>query len=75
MAVVVAVPKEVVAGEQRVAIVPEIVEKLSKAGHEVRVERDAGRLAFYPDDAYVRAGAKVVAGAAELYQGAQIVLK
>jgi len=75
MVVAIAVPKEVVGGERRVALVPEVVEKLRKAGHEVRVERDAGSLAYYPDDAYARAGATLVASPKELYAGAQIVVK
>ena len=58
---VIAVIKEQ-AGEKRVATVPEVVRKLAKAGHEVRVERDAGAGAFYPDNLYEAAGAKIEVG-------------
>ncbi|HVP95272.1 MAG TPA: Re/Si-specific NAD(P)(+) transhydrogenase subunit alpha [Methanoregulaceae archaeon] len=72
--VVIAVPKELTPGEQRVAMVPEVVRKLTKSGCEVRIERDAGTRAFYPDDLFVAAGAKIAAGRNELLNGARIVL-
>jgi len=72
--VVIAVPNEQVAGEQRVATVPEVVQKLTKAGHVVRIEHDAGTAAFYPDALYTAAGATVVTGRNELFSGADIVL-
>lgn len=73
--VVIAVPRETVAGEQRVATVPEIVQKLTKAGHEIRIEHNAGAGAYYPDELYTAAGGKIASGPAELLNGAQIVLR
>ncbi len=73
--VVIAVPKEHVPGEQRVATVPEVVLKLIKSGYEVRIEHDAGTGAFYPDDLFLAAGAKIAFGPSELLQGAHIVLR
>jgi H+-translocating NAD(P) transhydrogenase subunit alpha len=75
MAVVFAVPKESAAGERRVATVPEVVARLAKAKHEIRVESGAGESARYPDADYAAAGAKVVSGKAALYGGAQVVLR
>ena len=72
--IVIAVVKEQAPGEQRVATVPEVVQKLTKSGCEVLVERDAGVGAFYPDVLYVAAGAKIAPGRAELLDGATIVL-
>jgi NAD(P) transhydrogenase subunit alpha len=72
--IVIAVVKERVPGEQRVATVPEVVQKLSVSGYKVRVEHDAGAGAFYPDDLYVAAGAEIAPGRAELLDGATIVL-
>jgi len=72
--VVIAVPKEQVIGEQRVATVPEVVQKLTKAGHAVRIEHDAGTGAYYPDNLFTAAGATIVSGRAELFNGATIVL-
>jgi NAD(P) transhydrogenase subunit alpha len=71
---VVAVPKEQTPGEQRVATVPEVVRKLSQSGFEVRIEHDAGAGAYYPDDLFVAAGAKIVSNRIELLKDARIVL-
>jgi H+-translocating NAD(P) transhydrogenase subunit alpha len=75
MPVVFAVPKESAAGERRVAVVPEVVSRLAKARHEVRVESGAGEASRYPDADYVAAGAKVVTGRPALYGGAQVVVR
>ena len=53
------VPKETVAGERRVALVPDVAGKLVKAGHGVVVERGAGVEAGAPDEAFTAAGASV----------------
>lgn len=72
--VIIAVVKETAVGEQRVASVPEVVQKLVKGGFMVRVEHDAGTAAFYPDNLYEAAGAQIVSGRAALVSGAQIIL-
>jgi NAD(P) transhydrogenase subunit alpha len=59
----VSVPKESAAGETRVAIVPEVVKKLTAGGIEVVVEPGAGESAYVLDAALAEAGAKVEAGA------------
>jgi len=46
------VPREVASGERRVALVPEVVPQLTRAGHRVVIERDAGLRAGFIDDAY-----------------------
>jgi NAD(P) transhydrogenase subunit alpha len=67
------VPKETAAGERRVAMVPEVVGKLTKAGHEVLVERGAGEAALIPDGAFEEAGARLV-GAGDPFD-ADVVVK
>jgi len=69
------VPKEIVAGERRVALVPESVKKLVKAGIAVAVEAGAGAQSLFADEAYVEAGAKIEQDAALLFQQADIILK
>jgi len=59
----VAVPKETTPGERRVALVPEVVKRLSGHGVEVLVETGAGEAAMIPDSLYERAGAKLGDGA------------
>jgi H+-translocating NAD(P) transhydrogenase subunit alpha len=67
----IAVVKETLSGEARVAMVPELVAKLTTLGYDVSVEPDAGLGAQYVDAAYVAAGAEV--GDAAL-AGADLVL-
>lgn len=71
---VIAVPKELAEGEKRVALVPEVVQKLTKAGHEVRIEHDAGTRAFYPDDLFAAAGGRILSSRVELLEGARVVV-
>ena len=58
-AVTVGVLKETTPGEQRVAVVPESVPALARAGIRVLVEPGAGAAAWFADDAYERAGATI----------------
>ena len=62
---IVGVPKETVAGERRVALVPDLVPKLVQAGLEVVVEPGAGEAAGFLDAAYSEKGARLEAGALE----------
>jgi len=70
------VPAETHAGETRVAATPETVKKLTSGGHHsVLVQSGAGAGANIPDDHYSAAGAQILPSAAEIYGGADIVLK
>jgi NAD(P) transhydrogenase subunit alpha len=71
----IAVPKEARADEQRVALAPESVKKLVKAGIEVVVERGAGESAFLFDAAYQESGATIEPDVAALLGNADLVLK
>lgn len=71
----VGIPKEVFAGERRVATTPETAKRLQKLGFEVLIERGAGAKADFADDLYVDAGCKIVDGAAALWAEADIVIK
>lgn len=69
------VPKETVAGEKRVATVPDVVARLVKLGFAVAVESGAGDPSNFADDTYRAAGAEVVPDAAQLWSRADIVFK
>jgi H+-translocating NAD(P) transhydrogenase subunit alpha len=69
---IVSVPKETVPGEQRVALVPELVPRLTEAGLEVAVQSGAGELAGFFDDGYAAKGARLEA---EVLDKADILLK
>jgi NAD(P) transhydrogenase subunit alpha len=69
------VPREIASGERRVAIVPEVVPLLTRAGHRVVVERGAGQRAGFTDEAYKAVGADVVETPEQIYSTAQMILK
>ncbi|KIG13619.1 NAD(P) transhydrogenase alpha subunit [Enhygromyxa salina] len=71
----VGIPKEVLAGERRVATTPETAKRLQKLGFEVLIESGAGANADFSDDLYTAADCKIVAGAEALWAEADIVLK
>jgi NAD(P) transhydrogenase subunit alpha len=68
----VAVPLEVKAGEKRVALVPDIINKLTRLGYEVVIQSGAGDHSQGTDSAYTAAGATVVKG--DVISSADIVL-
>ena len=69
------VPRERVAREARVALVPESIARLIKAGAQVTVERGAGVAAGFSDEAYATAGATLADGFAGAVAGAALVCK
>jgi len=56
---IVSVPKEIIPGERRVALVPDMAAKLKKAGLDVIVESGAGAPAGFPDASYTAIGARL----------------
>ncbi len=72
---IIAIPKEILPGENRVACIPDVAAKLIKSGYEVQIEKDAGLNAGFTNEQYTHAGAKVIDKVEELYSNADIVLK
>ena len=72
---IIAIPKEILKGENRVACVPDVASKYIKAGFEVHVENNAGMNAGFRNEDYEKAGTKVVNNLSDLYSSADIVLK
>lgn len=70
-----AVPKETKPSERRVALSPDVVKSLIKAGFTCIVEKDAGAGSFFSDKQYQDAGATIEADITKLYGEADIVLK
>jgi len=69
------VPKEIVPGENRVALIPESVGQLVKKGVQVLVETGAGLNSSFLDEAYEKAGATIVPDAATLYSRSDMICK
>lgn len=72
---IIAIPKELLPGENRVACVPDVASKLIKSGFEIIVEKNAGLNAGFRDDQYIKAGAKIADTVEDLYSNADIIFK
>jgi H+-translocating NAD(P) transhydrogenase subunit alpha len=72
---IVGVPKEIYPKERRVALVPAVIPALKKSGLDVVVESGAGMAAGYPDGEYAEKGARLIAGRAELFGTADIIVQ
>ncbi len=69
------VPKEVKPQEYRIGLTPESVKTLVSEGHEVLVENNGGFEAGFDNDQYIRAGAKIVNSASDIFNDAEIIVK
>lgn len=72
---IIGVPKEILHEEKRVAATPETTEKFRKLGFDVLVESRAGEGIYQSDEAYRKAGAKIILSIEELYSKADLILK
>lgn len=72
---IIGVPSETKAQENRVGMVPGSVAELVKRGHRVLVETGAGKGASYEDIQYLNVVAEIVADAAAVFAGAELIVK
>ena len=69
------IPKEADPDEKRVAIVPVTVAQMVKLGWKIRVEKDAGKAAGFPDSEYETRGATIVDQRREVFNSSDVVLQ
>ncbi len=69
------VPREIHAGEQRVATTPDVASQLIKLGYSVAIEAGAGAAAKFPDSEYEAAGCEVLPKAKDVWKQSDIILK
>ena len=69
------VPKEIKPQENRIGLTPESVKTLISEGHEVLVENNGGFEAGFENDQYLKAGAKIVNKASDIFNDAEIIVK
>ena len=69
------VPKEIKDREDRVGMVPGVVQELVAKGHEVIVEHGAGKNIGFSDEDYIAAGAKIARDADAVWGGAEMIVK
>jgi alanine dehydrogenase len=72
---IIGVPKEIKEQEQRVALLPSGTNELTKHGHSVLVEREAGLGSGYSDQDYVKAGGEIVEQAKDVFARADMIVK
>lgn len=74
-ALIIGIPREILAAERRVAATPETVAELVAQGHRVLVESGAGAGAYIDDSRYLEAGAEIAGNVQEIYNQARVILK
>ncbi|MGV3531233.1 MAG: alanine dehydrogenase, partial [Chthoniobacteraceae bacterium] len=72
---IIGVPKEIKAQENRVALLPSAAYQLTQRGHQVVVETGAGIGSAYDDEEYTRAGAEIVQTHEEVFERADLIVK
>jgi alanine dehydrogenase len=72
---IIGVPKEIKEQEQRVGLLPSSTNELTKKGHSVLVEKNAGLGSGYSDQDYVKAGAEIVEQANDVFARADMIVK
>ena len=72
---IIGVPKEIKEQEQRVALLPSAVNQLTRHGHSVLVEKNAGAGSGYPDETYAKAGAEIVDQAKDVFARTDMIVK
>lgn len=72
---IISVPKEILEGENRVAVVPDTASKLIQQGFQVYLEKDAGINAGFTNKSYETAGVKIIDNAPDLFAAGDIILK
>ena len=69
------IPKEIKNNESRVALTPSGAKTLVQHGHTVLVETHAGENSGFSNEQYIKAGAEIIATAAEVYAQAEMIMK
>jgi NAD(P) transhydrogenase subunit alpha len=72
---IVAIPKETIEGENRVAAIPATVKELIKKGMTVHVQKSAGDGSYIFDQDYIESGASIIEDIEKLYSNADMILK
>lgn len=72
---IVGVPKEIKEQENRVGLLPSGAQQLTKRGHSVLVEKNAGVGAGYLDSEYEAAGAKIISKATDVWAQGEMIVK
>ena len=72
---VVGILKEIKPDENRVSMLPTGVKILTRSGHKILVEKNAGLGSGFSDELYEKYGAVIIESAGEIYEQAELILK
>src|ERR1043166_1233976 len=72
---IIGVPREIKEQEQRVALLPSAAEQLTRRGHSVLVEKNAGAGSGYPNEEYEKVGAEIIDLAKDVFARADLIVK
>ena len=72
---IIGVLKETYPGERRVALVPDAILQLRRAGLDISIEKDAGLEAGFKDNRYEEKGARIISGRGEVFKSADVLLQ
>lgn len=72
---IIGVPKEIKSSENRVALTPAGAMELSRRGHTVYVEKNAGESSGFDDDDYEGAGAQILPTATDIFEQSEMIMK
>ena len=72
---IIGIPSEIKNNESRVALTPSGAKELSKKGHQVYVQSDAGAGSGFLDKDYLDAGAKILSHPSEIFEIAEMIMK
>lgn len=72
---IVGVPKEIKNNENRVALTPAGTQELARRGHTVYIQTKAGEGSGFSDEEYIKAGGKILPGAEQVFNLAEMIIK
>jgi len=72
---IIGVPKEIKPQENRIGLTPESVKVLISSGHKVLIENNGGFESGFYNDEYIKAGAKIVDKAEDIFNESEIIVK
>ena len=72
---IIGIPKEIKTNESRVSMTPAGVLELTKAGHKVYVQTNAGLGSGFSDEDYVEGGAEILHTIEEVYEASEMIVK
>ena len=72
---IIGVPSEVKNNENRVGLTPDSARKIVASGHDVFIQKNAGANIGFFDEQYLRAGAKILDSAEDVYKSSEMIVK